>query len=192
MNHADNVDRWVIPCYRHRRTFYEANGYFQQARDQFYRLVEQERPESILDVGCGHGWDSKPLGVLCRYVGIDPIEANLVLARKDNPDGHFRIGFMQDTGFADGAFDWVYVSTVWDILPSVEDMRQGIEECLRVARRAVFSLDCNRTPKHMAERYMMIPMHYGLTIRRVGYNPEKEKADYLWRIDKEGILDEGG
>lgn len=188
MTEQEKLERWVIPVYRHRRTFYGAQKYFQRARDLFYRMVEEEKPYSILDVGCGHGLDSRPLMErVGRYVGIDPIEENLELARRDNPDGDFRIGYMQDTGFGPGEFEWVWISTVWDIQSTVEVMRLGIEECLRVAQTRVYSADCTKRPRLMTERYMMIPMHYGLEIRRINYNPEKKKADYLWMIDKTGI-----
>lgn len=125
------------------------------------------------------------LGV--KYVGIDPIEENLKQAKRDNPSGDFRLGFIQEIPFKDNSFDWVFTCTVWDILPTVKDMEKGIEECIRVARRRVYSLDATAKPRFMTERYMMIPMHYGLNITRVNYNPEKQKADYLWCIDKEGI-----
>ena len=180
-----SIEDYVIPAYRKQRTFYHSQRYFQHAKQYFYDLVEDEQPESILDVGCGHGLDSKPLMDLgVKYVGVDPIEANLSLARSDNPEGDFRLGYMQDlSGFEDNSFDWVYACTVWDILPTVEDMQKGIDECLRVAKHKVFSLDASTSPRFMTERYMMIPMHYGLSITRVNYNPEKKKADYLWTIE---------
>lgn len=184
----EKINQYVIPAYQKKRTFYHSQTYFHHAKEAFYKIVAQEKPESILDVGAGHGLDSKPIMNLgIRYVGVDPIEENLEQARLDNPTGDFRIGFMQELPFEDDAFDWVYSCTVWDILPSLEDMRVGLEECLRVARRRVYSLECSATPRHLIERYMMVPMHYGLSISRVNYNPEKQKADYLWCIDKGGI-----
>lgn len=182
------ISKYVIPPYQKARTFYHSQKYFRHAKESFYKIVEQEKPESILDVGCGHSLDYKPITSLgVKYVGVDPIEENLVQARKDNPGGDFRLGFMQELPFEDESFDWVYSCTVWDILPTLEDMKVGLGECLRVARRRVYSLEATAHPHFLVERYMMVPMHYGLTITRVNYNPEKQKADYLWCIDKEGI-----
>ena len=188
MNEREKIEAWVIAPYRRQRSFDTAQANFWEARDHFYRLVEREKPESILDVGCGQGFDARPLTrMVPRYVGIDPIRANLKQARLHNPGGDFRVGFMQETGLEDESFEWVWTSTVWDILPSVDDMRAGIEECLRVAQRRVFSLDATANPRFMSERYMMIPMQYGLRIERVNYNASKRKSNYLWTIDKNGI-----
>ncbi len=187
-SHRQQVDRWVIEPYRGKRTFYHANEHFLHARERFYAVAQRQRPESVLDVGCGHAMDAEALrGLVTRYVGVDPVEANLVQARIDNPGGDFRLGFMQKLPFDDASFDWVWVSNVWEILPSVEDMRVGLEEALRVARHKVFSLEPAARPRFLTERYMMVPMEYGVSIRRVNYNPDKRKADYLWEISKDGI-----
>ena len=188
MNSAEKLQRWVIEPYRRKRDFYHSQEYYQHARRFFYNIVARENPESILDVGCGHALDSKPLMDLgVRYVGIDPVEANVEQARIDNPAGDFRVGFIQETGAGAGSFDWVWTSSVWEILPGEAEMKRGIEECMRVARRRVYALDWFPKPPLMTERYTMIPPHFGLSITRVNYNPEKKKADYLWCIDKAGI-----
>jgi len=184
----DKKAEYVIEPYRKTRTFYHSQTHFQHARKAFYDIIKREHPKSILDVGCGTGLDAKhitDLGV--EYVGVDPIEGNLEYARRDNPDHVFRLAYIQELPFPDGSYDWVYTCGVWDILPTVEDMRKGIDECLRVARHRVYSLDATAKPRAFTERYMMIPMNYGLSITRVNYNPEKQKADYLWCIDKDGI-----
>jgi ubiquinone/menaquinone biosynthesis C-methylase UbiE len=184
----EKLEKYVIPPYRKFRTFYHSQKYFKHAKQYFYDIVAEHKPESILDVGCGHGLDSKPIMSLgVRYVGIDPIERNLKLARKDNPDGDFMHGYMQEIPFPDNSFEWVFTSTVWDILPTVEDLRIGLNEMMRVAQKRVYSLEAGKHPSRISERYMMVPMHMGLTIKRVNYNPEKEKADTLWCIDLEGI-----
>ena len=184
----DKIKQYVIPEYRKKRMFYHAQSSFIHAREYFYNLVKKEKPASILDVGCGTGLDFNAITKLgVKYVGVDPIEDNIEQARKDHPKGDFKVGFVQELPFLDKSFDWVWMAGVWEILPTVGDMRVGIEECMRVARIKVFNLDCTAKPRLMQERYMMIPMEYGLSITRVNYNPEKHKADYLWCIDKEGI-----
>jgi ubiquinone/menaquinone biosynthesis C-methylase UbiE len=184
----EKIEQYVIPAYQKKRTFYHSQTYFHHAKEAFYRIVEKEKPESILDVGCGHGLDYKPLISLgVRYVGIDPTEANLEQARLDYPDGDFRLGFAQELSFKDESFEWVWMCGVWDVLGTLQDMEMAAREALRVAKRRVYSLDATAKPRFMTERYMMVPMNYGLSITRVNYNPEKQKADYLWCIDKEGI-----
>lgn len=184
----DKTNQYVIPQYRKKQTFYHAQQYFQHAREAFYLIVEKEKPKSILDVGCGHGLDYKPLTSLgVKYVGIDPTEANLEQARRDCPGGDFRAGFAQELSFKDESFEWVWMCGVWDVLGTLQDVEMAAREALRVAEKRVYSLDATAKPRFMTERYMMIPMEYGLTITRVNYNPEKKKADYLWCINKEGM-----
>lgn len=188
MSQNTKIEKYVVPPYRRTRTFYHSQERFQHAREAFYREVKKHKPRSILDVGCGTGLDASFImkqGI--KYVGVDPIKGNLELARRDNPDGSFRLGFMQELPFEDDSFDWVWICTVWEILPSIKDMKTGIEECMRVARKRIYNLDATAKPRLLLERYMMIPMHMGLEIRRVNYNLEKKKADYLWVIDLEGI-----
>lgn len=176
----------VIEPYRGKRDFYHNQEYFQHAREYFYSIVRNEKPRSILDVGCGHALDSKPLMELVdTYVGIDPVEGNIQQAREDNPDGDFRIGFMQELGVETESFDWVWLSCVWEILPSLQEMKRGIDECLRVAKHRVYAMDFLAKPASLVDRYMMIPMQYGLTFERANYNPDKRKADCLWCIDKD-------
>lgn len=182
------MEKYVIPPYRHKRDFYHSQKYFHIAREALLRQLIEDKVSSVLDVGCGHGLGSKEImkaGI--KYVGVDPIEDNIIQARKDNPRGDFRVGYMQELPFKEDSFDAVMDVTVWDILPTVADMKKGLEECLRVSKRFYYSLNATAKPRCMTERYMMIPMNYGLTIKRVNYNPEKDKADYIWRIDKWGI-----
>ena len=184
----DKHEEYVIPAYRGFRTFYHSQTYFQYAKQRLYKVIEEDKVDSLLDVGCGHALDCQPIMELgVEYVGVDPVEKNLQLAREDNPDGEFKLGYAQELPYPDNSFDAVYMGTVWDILPDIQQMKKAIEECLRVARRYVYSLEATTQPRFMMERYMMIPMDYGLSITRVNYNPEKKKADYLWRIDMEGI-----
>jgi ubiquinone/menaquinone biosynthesis C-methylase UbiE len=179
------IAEYVIPPYRKQRTFYHSQKQFIHAREAFYKEIRQHHPESILDVGCGTGLDSHfIMSQNIKYVGVDPIKENLELARRDNPQGDFRVGFMQELPFKDNSFDWVWTCTVWELLPP-KYMKLGIEECIRVARKRVYNLDATRHPIKMTERYLAVPMNLHLKIERVHYDPEKKKANYLWTIDLE-------
>jgi ubiquinone/menaquinone biosynthesis C-methylase UbiE len=184
----DKLEEYVIPPYRMARTFYHTQEQFKYARAAFYRYIDQESPESILDVGCGTGLDAQPITKRgASYVGVDPIEQNLTYARKDNPGYEFKIGYAQELPFDDNSFEWIFMCGVWENLPDIKQMKDAMRECIRVAQSKVVVLDCHPKPRFMADRYMSVPMDYGLTIRRVNYDPVKHKANYMWIVDLEGI-----
>ena len=183
---SNKLEQWVIPAYRGPRSFKHTQTQFINARRVFHDIVAREKPFSILDVGCGEGLDAGPISKLgVRYVGIDPIEGNLEVARRDNPGIEFKVGFGQEIPYPDKSFDWVWTCTVWEILPTPNDMELMMKEMLRVARKKIFSLDCDPGARYMSERYCSVPQELGLSITRVHYNSEKKKADYLWEIDLE-------
>lgn len=156
-----------------------------QSRSTFYEIVREEKPESVLDIGCGQGQDSMPISSMgVRYVGIDPHPKNIENARKKNPEGDFRLGFMQELPFEDNSFDWSYSCSVWEGLPELEDMLLGIKEALRVTKYSFFNIDFGGEPRYFLERYMAIPMHYRVEMWRVAYHQVIKKAIVMWRVDK--------
>lgn len=51
------------------------------------------RPVYVLDIGCGTGRAYEPLTEIgCHYIGVDPAEGMIEIARRENPTGDFRIG----------------------------------------------------------------------------------------------------
>lgn len=186
MSHDIKLKEWVVPDYHGPRSFKHAQTQFIHARQVFYDIVAREKPESILDVGCGEGPDAGPISKLgVRYAGFDAIEENLTVARRDNPGLEFKQGFCQQIPYPDKSFDWCWCTGVWEILPKPEDMDKAMKEMLRVARKKIFNLDTNPQPRFMGERYQSIPQELGLSITRIHYNSEKKKADYLWEISLE-------
>lgn len=174
--------RYVIRDYRRKRIFKHERPPVRKAREAFYEEVAKWRPKSLLDAGCGTGPDAQPIMELgTRYVGLDAIEGNLEIARRENPDAEFRQGFLQELPFPDDSFDWVYMSGVWGILPSTKDMATAIRECIRVARSRVYNLDFYWL-SNFKERYMAIPQNLKLEIRRISYDPPKKKANCMWII----------
>jgi len=180
----ERMMKYVIPPYRKVRTFPVPRPHFDTAKKRTYEIIKHFKPNNILDVGCGVGKDYVALSMICKeYVGVDPIKDNIKIAKKRNPDGDFRVAFMQELPFHNDSFDVIYMSGVWENLPDEYNMKQGIDECIRVARKAVIALDATAKPRLMVERYMAVPMNLSLDIRRVNYDPVKEKANYVWVID---------
>jgi len=155
------------------------------ARNLFYEIVRQGKPESILDVGCGQGQDSIKMSSMgVKYVGIDPVPKNIENAKKKNPDGDFRLGYMQELPFPDERFDWSYSISVWEGLPTCDDMVVGIKEALRVTKHKFYNIDFGGRMMCLIERYMAIPPWYRVNIWRVSYHAVDDKAIVMWEIEK--------
>lgn len=106
-------------------------------RLDFRQLVLAERPDSVLDVGCGSGsllrWFEKG-GVAAAGVEADP-----ELVERLQADGYAaHLARDEELPFADGAFDVVASEFC---AHHFADLGRHLTEALRVARRAVWLLD---------------------------------------------------
>lgn len=105
-----------------------------------YRLAMRgltgQSGDSLLDVGCGTGWFTRRAaddGFLTT--GLDPNAEWLDFARRRaGPDRRWVEGDARALPFADDAFDHVLSIAA---LCFVDDERQAVAECVRVARRRV-------------------------------------------------------
>jgi len=90
--------------------------------------------ESLLDVGCGTGWFTRRAAADgFNATGLDPNTVWLNYARAhSDPNLKWIEGNARALPFADARFDHVLSITV---LCFVDDERQAVAECVRVARR---------------------------------------------------------
>lgn len=99
--------------------------------------------DRILDVGCANGFsaiqhEEKPFHSL---TGVDFSEAMIDAAEKNrtacaSPERYrFEIGDVRSLRFENESFDLVYTTRTLINLPSWEEQKQGVNECLRVCRR---------------------------------------------------------
>jgi SAM-dependent methyltransferase len=96
-----------------------------------------------LDVGCGEGRFSRMLGAMgINTVGIDPTEALIEQARRQDPDGDYRIGRAEALEFPDRSFDLVvsYLSMI-----DIPDIKAGIAEMARILKPGGALLIANLT-----------------------------------------------
>lgn len=160
-----------------------------KAREAFFHLVDVEKPESILDVGCGKGRDWKFINERnVRYVGVDPYKVNIEWARHRYPKGDFRLGFMQKLPFESDSFDWIWMMGVLKYIPK-NQLATGFMECMRIAKKKVFFCSSSRKGSTMTERYNMFPRGLPLKIWRVSYHPAKGIEYLMWEIDLCGSID---
>ena len=106
---------------------------------------------SVLDVGCANGYSTfkqAQAHQLDSITGVD-FSANMIQAalhsKERNPTltpTNFEIGDVRNLRFPENTFDVVYTTRVIINLPTWEEQKIGIEECLRVTRpggKAIFS-----------------------------------------------------
>jgi len=97
--------------------------------------------QSILDVGCANGYAAlrhaqmNPKGI----VGVDFAENMIDQARKAVVEAKtdrvsFQVGDVRSLSFPDDSFDLVYTTRVLINLPSWEQQKTGIRECIRVCK----------------------------------------------------------
>ena len=98
---------------------------------------------SALDVGCGKGRFCRMLRARgIKTIGIDPTEALIQHARRQDPDGDYRIGRAEALGFPNNSFDLVvsYLSLI-----DIPDIKIGIAEMARVLKPGGAVLIANLT-----------------------------------------------
>lgn len=126
--------------------------------------------ESVLDVGCANGYSTflqAEKSKLRSLIGVDYAEKMISAAQKTlqgydgETDISFEVGDVQKLRFESNFFDAVYTTRVLINLPTWEQQKIAIEECLRVTRpkgRVIFSegfweplvlLNTMRTIKHL-------------------------------------------
>src|SRR5215469_8939643 len=105
--------------------------------------IHGRRFATALDVGCGEGRFCRMLQVAgISTVGIDPTEELLGQARRQDPDGDYRIGRAEALEFPDRSFDLVvsYLSMI-----DIPDIKAGIAEMARVLKPGGALLIANLT-----------------------------------------------
>ena len=105
----------------------------------------------VLDVGCSNGYAAfrhVSAKRLSSIVGIDfspkmiAAAADAVAREKLPGDISFRVGDVRRLDFADNTFDLVYTTRVLINLPTWEEQRGAMDECIRVAKpcgKVIFS-----------------------------------------------------
>lgn len=98
------------------------------------RHLKTRPGDSLLDVGCGTGWFTRRAAADTLHVtGLDPNSAWLDYARAHSqPELNWVAGDARDLPFADASFDHVLSIAA---LCFIDDERQAVAECVRVARR---------------------------------------------------------
>jgi SAM-dependent methyltransferase len=77
---------------------------------------------TLLEIGCGPGWDATVLSRRHRYTGVDLSATMLRLARERVPSGTFLQGDVTTLGFAENAFGAIVSFYVFGHLPGANHL----------------------------------------------------------------------
>jgi SAM-dependent methyltransferase len=106
--------------------------------DRLYEMVEQVRPRTVLDAGCGEGFVVsflKERDPSLQLTGTDLNADAIQYAREHFSDtADFRIGDIYDLPFETDAFDLVICS---EVLEHLDKPERALEELKRVSREHV-------------------------------------------------------
>ena len=106
-------------------------------KELFQRLVQPQRGQSLLEVGCGTGHNLeffRELGL--DVTGIDPSEPMLQIAARRLGSGvRLCLGQANELGFDDNSFDIVALITLLEFIPNPAG---ALIEAARVAREKVY------------------------------------------------------
>jgi 2-polyprenyl-3-methyl-5-hydroxy-6-metoxy-1,4-benzoquinol methylase len=91
----------------------------ERSRERFVAALPERG--SILDVGCGAGWEAKWFADRgFKVLALDPTENLINLAKSDHRGVDFRIGTIEDVKKSDGPFDGIWCNRVFQHLHSEE------------------------------------------------------------------------
>ena len=114
-------------------------GKYADAREKelFLRLVQPQKGQTLLEVGCGTGHNLEFFaGLGLDVTGVDCSPSMLcVAASRLGPRSKLCLGQAGELGFADNSFDIVTLITVLEFLP---EPAKALKEAMRVSRDKVF------------------------------------------------------
>ena len=113
-------------------------------KELFLRLVQPQRGQSLLEVGCGTGHNLEFFSELgLNVTGIDSSEPMLQIAAKRlGPDVRLLLGEANRLAFDNNSFDIVILITVLEFL---SDPAGALKEAARVSREKVYIGVLNKT-----------------------------------------------
>ena len=127
--------------------------------DQLIRIATRYLGEpatlDALDAGCGIGLTDREFrGRLGSLAGTDVSEAALETAARENPDVRYVRAERDRLPFEDGTFDFVFASSVVQIVPSA-DRPRFVSELARVTRPGGLAVVVEHNPYNPATRLVV-------------------------------------
>ena len=118
-------------------TGYEGTNFYPKSYAKEWKsIVQWQKGESVLDVGCGAGFLGEHLPME-GYVGIERVES-LASAFIERTNRKVMVQDAEKLPFPDNVFDHVISHSMLQYLPSKDAAYRAIQEMKRVARKTVF------------------------------------------------------
>lgn len=95
--------------------------------------ASKTRP-TILEVPCAAGAEYEALSKVGEVTCMDRTPVMLEVIQERYPEARTVAGDIRKIPLDDGSFDYVYARAIFEHLPSLEDTKLAMEECVRVAR----------------------------------------------------------
>ena len=137
------------------------------------RAAESQKVIKVLDVGCGTGNITIPLGLIpnCEVVGIDMHQGNLdvSISRNSLPNVRFAFSYLQDYPIQE--FDFIILTEVLEHIPNYEEIFDYIAKNANANMQLLITIPNGRGPFEIA----MQPLYL---MRRMGLN------GFIWKVKK--------
>lgn len=135
---------WELQAERHEDSHWASWGDNWMIDLEIQTIGEYISPgDKVIDIGCANGYSAfkqyeirKPASI----VGIDFAKNMIEFAnrsldlRSDSENLKFEVGDVRSLGFPDASFDVAYTTRVLINLPTWEEQKEAISECLRVVK----------------------------------------------------------
>jgi len=109
-------------------------------------LAVSLRCTSALEIGCGTGVDLRLFPDTFRVYGVDLNDLALAVAKKKSPEHDFKKGSVTNLPFEDSSVDFIFTHKFLNCI-SGEDLRKGVSEMYRVARKYVANCEIYDKPE---------------------------------------------
>lgn len=144
------------------------------------------KADTVLDIGCGTGWQTVLLGQKCKkIIGIDIFDEDLVTANfinermRGRANCEIRKTKIEDAGFADGSFDKVVSICVIEHIPNYTEVLKEAYRTLKKGGCMVITVDslgniddAEAKERHRKEykvvKYFM-PDELGALLKKTGF-----------------------
>lgn len=146
---------------------YLADNTISHLSEELLLLIKQDRPESVLEFGCGTAKHLKALPNVQFKLGIDVSLNNMIHAHVKNELNYLVLGD-EDILTRLQDFDVVFTCSVLDHIENIGDIIQHMQ---RIANKAIYLAETNDTPG---------PLYFPHEYERYGF----KKTSFSWKSEK--------